>query len=206
MADVSLLISALAIIFSAVAVVLTAMKEGIGLALGFRESEETQTKLKRINDQMKKEIDEETLDFLKKNGNKKSMDEEIKNGILDVSANMLYDVLGAKLLEEMANTAKRFLKRVFITALMLVVIIVYFYVYSSLGLISEATLTFGLIYVLLASILGYLTIIDVRIYYDIRLAFQKLSENPSCEKCEEIVKELKGKGVREFERFIGVIE
>jgi hypothetical protein len=206
MVDVSILVSSLALIFSVVAVVLAAMKEGIGLALGFRESEETQTKLKRIKDTMVKEIEKETLDFLKQNGRKEKMDSDITKGILDISANMLYGVLGDKLLEVMTNKAKRFLKRLFVTVLIVLLIVSYFAVYSALGQISESILTFGLIYILLAFVVGFLAYVDAREYFDVRLAFQQLAENPSCKTCEELVSELQKKGISEFEKFIGIIE
>jgi hypothetical protein len=206
MLDLSILISALALVLSVFAVVLTSMKEGVEMALGFRESEATSAKLKRIRDEMVDEIEKETLTFLKENGKKEKMDPEITKGILDISANMLYGVLGEKLLEVMTNRAKQFLKRLIATTLTVLLTVVYFVAYSLLGLISETTLSFGVIYIFFAIVLGYATIDNARKYFDVRLAFQKLAENPSCEKCEEIVNELKGKGMHEFERFIGIIE
>src|SRR3990170_2040949 len=153
MLDTSLLISAIAIVFSVVAVILTAMTKGIELALGFRESEATSAKLKRIRENLQKEIEEEAKAFLNECQGKKEIDAEITKAILKISTNMIYTVLGHVLLEEMTNNAKRFLKRLSVTTLTTLLTISYFVVYTSLGLISEITLTFGMIYIVLALVL-----------------------------------------------------
>jgi len=193
---ISISVSIVALVFSVIAIVLTSMKEGIGLALGFRESETTRTKLKNIKDSLEKEVNQQILTFFEENKNKKEIDPKIRESISTIALDNYYTTLGDILLELITRFMSRFLKQLVSIVAMIFLTLFYFVYYASLGVVTDFFIfIFGIVYIILTSSAIYMAIGNAKKYFYVRLAFQRLSEEPTYDRCKELDEWLETKGI-----------
>jgi Flp pilus assembly protein TadB len=190
MFEPSVWISIIALILSVLAVVLTSMKEGIGLALGFRESETTSRQQKKIREALEKEAQNEISKFLEENRDKKKTDPQMKEAISEIARNDYYTTLGDDLLEEMTNASSRFLRGLFVTVVM-ALMVVFLLMYSTDSIVPVVSI----IYVIFPFYTGYATAKNAYKYYYLRLTFQRLADDPTFDTCDVLDDWLKTKGI-----------
>jgi hypothetical protein len=185
-------ISLVALILSAVSIILWGMKEGIRLPLEFRESEETsrrrETIEKKLGDEVKKELGELQKSLVEKEGIGEKELEDISN--LGRHAFFARSA-SSKMLEDMTFYMSNALTTLAMGLVALVITVFY-----GLVIIDVLNPNNALMLFLLAGftmILFIMTYYRVKNHYILRKAFIELSENANLEDCEELVEELRDK-------------
>lgn len=199
MADISILISIIAILVSVISVILVAMKEGIALSLGFRESSETASKRQSIQTSLETEVNKSILSFLEKNKDKVNLnqvDDDMKDNIFEIAIGSRYSNFGNRILERMTRTLTLFLEQLTMAIIFTSILAIYAYLYYPFGISDVVMSSVGLlVYFLPFSIFFYFAFNTSRRYFRLRLAFQRLSEKPTIEICNKIDDWLEEKGI-----------
>jgi len=187
------LLSVIALIISIVSLIFVGLKEGISLALGFRESEAVERKRSRIKEALRKELEKEVNDFLNEYRSKEAVDEETMDSIVYLSGRIESIDLVDDLMEALTYHANRFLKCLSTTVILvcLTALTIYFLINNMDTLTTFYTIIFGAATFLQGS--GAYS--SIRKYYYVREAFQRLSEDPTLDNCEFIGSELEDEGI-----------
>lgn len=188
------LISIIALIFSALAIVFTVIGTGLSFTLGFRERAETSRRKTEIKNQLEQDLNASVHTFLEKSQEKNSSYEKITEDIMDL-ARMARNVdLADNLLENMTHYGNQFLRGSAFTLIYSIMLIIYATIYS--GNVDILVFTMGIFLLAGTALLGYLAYSNLRKYYYLREDFLRLHEDPTMETCSLIKEDLETKKVR----------
>ena len=184
--DPFVIVALMVSIFSALFV---AIKEGIGLTLEYRESEVTMKKKKEIDEKLRHQVKDDMKKLVASCVSKKDIDEETLKSAEDIGYEAyLSRSATVDLLDGIVFHAKRAFRNLGIALYFLfftIVFGVYFWdIYFLNSLLSIGVLGS-------ASFIYFVyTIRSLKNYYSIREKFGLLYENPTIERCREVINEL----------------
>jgi len=189
-------LSIVAIIVSAASIVFVILEVGLKLGVGFREDATTSARKEKIEAALKGESDAELADISKLIASQKGNEKDLKERILNLARIEFYGDFTKNMLDEMKVYSDNFVRGI-IVSVFAVFITIALWVLSFQDVTSvNIVLLFGaLAYVVLSMYSLRLTYLSIRRYYDIRYAFVRLSEEPSCDKCQEIDEFLEKKSI-----------
>jgi len=181
----------LALVLSIASIVFVGIREGIGLTLGYRESETTQRRKKEIEGHLLEELRKKWKSLMEDVMKSENKEEGIPIEDLEEIGYLCY--LARSMIEDMLDTMATYAK----TALKNLVYSLYFLFATIVWIVNfpefYMSLDVGLFFFVFAP-LTYVNfhwmVKNLKRHYFIRDRFIRLSEKPNLEYCEEVAEEL----------------
>lgn len=190
------LIAVVALVVSVFTAAFVMIKQGIGLAIEYRESPETSRRKVTIEEKLQDQYGQELTEFLNYCSSRKSLDIKdvnMRNRVIELGQRTRYLNLGTILLEQMTRFSKRFLRAILISIPFMSATIVF-------GVSTwETDPLLGVLFIVPygAATAGFIFLAGsfLQKYYFAREKFVALSEDPSLDNCQVIVEEMRKKGI-----------
>lgn len=183
-----------ALVISIASVAFVVVKEGIGLALGYRESGMTSRRKREIESKLRAEVRNELKGFLYLLTKKERNEEKELEAVIDLGRCAFYArSICSNLLEGMTRYMSSALG---LLAATLAVFFLTLYVgLNNPDLSNSSNLIPLIVYAILAFALFYMTTRQLKKHYSLREKFLRLGENPRLDYCRTLVEELKKEGL-----------
>jgi hypothetical protein len=189
-------LSIVAILVSVASVVFVILEVGMKLGVGFREEETTSTRKAKIEGALKVESDTELADIRELVTSKEGSEKDLKERILNLARIEYYSDFTKNLLDRMKVHSDNFLRGSIASVIVVFLTIAFWAVaLQDVTNVDILVLMMSFAYLGLAIYILHMTHLSIRKYYNIRDAFVRLSEEPSCDKCQEIDESLEEKGI-----------
>jgi hypothetical protein len=192
--DYTIVLSITAIIISGLSLLFVILQQHIGFGLEFRESEITSKRKKEILVALNKEIVQDITSFVSTCNEKKTVDEDIKNSIDELSSKHNRVTLGNELLDSTTHFFNRFVRYVIFTALIIISAIIFLYIEYPL-VTTTGFVFFALLFVVFIYMIARISYQNLCWYVNVRDAFLKLSEEPTLNNAKNIAEYLNNDGV-----------
>lgn len=182
----------IALVVSIASVAFIIMKEGIGLALGYRESAATSRRKREIDSKLRAEVRVELRKFLVSLTKKERDDEKELESIVELGQSAYFArSISGKLLEDMTQYMSSALG-------LLAATLASFFATLYIGANADFSMSYDFVaFVLLVGLAFfafYMTTKQLKKHYSLRERFVRLGENPSLGYCRELLEDLKKEG------------
>lgn len=189
-------LSILAIIVSVVSAAYVILEVGIKMGVGYREQETTSTKKDKIDKALADESITELENVTKLIASKEASEEDRKERILNLGRIEYYGDFAEDLLDKMGTYNGNFRRSTIVSGFVVFfTIVLWGYTFQDVTKVNVLLLISSLVYSGVTILSLRVSYLSIRKYFLLRDAFVRLSEKPSCDKCEELSDNLEENGI-----------